>query len=447
VTEVSPEPFPLTVVGMTTVRGADIEAAFAEACGAPASWGGDGAALMSDAVCMASWEAFVTVGNEEPMRCAPTPPRAVADEVLPDGHTGLDQAARRQEERQWRKQVVAFARWARAAGWSNAEVAEVIGLSPRTLRSWKQAWERDHLQSRPRGRPPRLASAERAAAVHDFLEHHGPHLSLATLRAEYRDITRTVLAALRAAYRDAWRAAHTHERCELDWLCPGSVWAIDFSHPPHLVDGVFRAILNVRDLASHQQLLWLAVSDETARTVMEALGDLFAHHGAPLVLKCDNGPAFVARATKDFLHSREVFALYSPPYCARYNGACERANRTLKELTEHVAERSGRAGFWKSDDLHEARRRANGLSRPWGAAGATPEETWTTRGRLSLDKRTIMWQYLKSGIALLRSERDIDPAAALPHYTQTEIERLAAQPVLESLGLLHVTRRRIAPVI
>jgi len=45
-----------------------------------------------------------------------------------------------------------------------------------------------------------------------------------------------------------------------------------------------------------------------------------------------------------------------------------------------------------------------------------------------------------------RSEREIDPTAALPHYTQSEIERLAARPVLEELGLLHVARRRIAPV-
>jgi hypothetical protein len=49
--------------------------------------------------------------------------------------------------------------------------------------------------------------------------------------------------------------------------------------------------------------------------------------------------------------------------------------------------------------------------------------------------------------ATVLEQRSIDPAAALPHYTQTEIERIAAQPVLERLGLLQVTRRRIAPVI
>jgi hypothetical protein len=214
---------------------------------------------------------------------------------------------------------------------------------------------------------------------------------------------------------------------------------------PHRVDGVFPAIFNVRDLASHQQLLWLAVEHENAVTVVDALADLFAVHGAPLVMKCDNGPAFRAHLTKRFLLEQEVVTLYSPPYCARYNGACERANRTLKELTEHIADQAGRPGFWTSDDLLKARLRANRLSRPWGAAGATPEQSWEARGVLSLDKRKNVWQHLKSGIAAVLDQRGIDQTVAHSHYTQAEIERIAAQPVLEQLGLLHVTRRRIAP--
>ena len=83
-------------------------------------------------------------------------------------------------------------------------------------------------------------------------------------------------------------------------------------------------------------------------------------HGSPLVMKCDNGPAFRACATKRFLRDREIFTLYSPPYCARYNGACERANRTLKELTAHVADQARRLGFWTIDDLMIARLRAIG---------------------------------------------------------------------------------------
>jgi hypothetical protein len=56
-----------------------------------------------------------------------------------------------------------------------------------------------------------------------------------------------------------------------------------------------------------------------------------------------------------------------------------------------------------------------------------------------------MWQHLSSEIATVMDQRMIDPTVALSHYIQTEIERIAAQPVLEQLGLLHITRRRITP--
>jgi hypothetical protein len=64
-----------------------------------------------------------------------------------------------------------------------------------------------------------------------------------------------------------------------------------------------------------------------------------------------------------------------------------------------------------------------------------------------LDERSRLWQHLRSGIAAVCEQRGLDETAALPHYTQTEIERLAAQPVLEELGLLRVRRRVIATVI
>ncbi len=231
----------------------------------------------------------------------------------------------------------------------------MLDFSPRTLWHWGHSWETDRLPAHPQGRPPRIASAERQAAVTAFLEQHGPSISLSALGAAYADVAQDELSDLRAKYCADWRREHAQEQCRLEWLDAGSVWAMDFTHPPHRIDGVFCAILNVLDLASHEQLLWLVVDCEDGATVMEALADLFAEHGAPLVMKCDNGPAFRAYVTKRLLRDREIFALYSPPYCARYNGACERVNRTLKELTAHLADQAGRAGFWTSDDLLVAR--------------------------------------------------------------------------------------------
>src|SRR5271163_2251456 len=49
------------------------------------------------------------------------------------------------------------------------------------------------------------------------------------------------------------------------------------------------------------QLHWLPAMDESAATAVAALGTLFRQHGAPLVLKSDNGSAFIAKETQRLL--------------------------------------------------------------------------------------------------------------------------------------------------
>src|SRR5205823_259248 len=92
----------------------------------------------------------------------------------------------------------------------------------------------------------------------------------------------------------------------------GTVWAIDFAEPPLPVDGCFGYMLAVRDLASGAQLLWLPVADATAGTALAGLESLFREHGAPLVLKSDNGSAFIAKDLAALLECRQVWHLRSP---------------------------------------------------------------------------------------------------------------------------------------
>ncbi len=242
--------------------------------------GSDGAALLSIATLTPSWTTIIAAGalgrsagrprharDETPVGQAPVNARRRDSlplddragqkkrESTPDGcelrRRGWDrQSKRRRSERKLRKRSVAFGRYARARGWLTEETAEALGLSPRTLWHWDQAWGTDRLAPRPRGRPPQIAPVERQAEVTGFLELHGPSISLASLEAEYPDVARAELAGLRAEFRAEWHQEHAQEQCRLEWLCPGSVWAMDFTHPPYLVDGVFPAILNVRDLAS-----------------------------------------------------------------------------------------------------------------------------------------------------------------------------------------------------
>src|SRR5260370_12020073 len=134
-------------------------------------------------------------------------------------------------------------------------------------------------------------------------------------RAELEDLVKR--------YRRVWRRRHQYAPYSLHWQRSGAVWAMDFSEPPQPIEGIYPYLFAVRDLASHQQLLWLPVLDMTAATAVEALRALLVLHGAPLVLKADNGSAFLADATQDFLVSWGVNLLFSPPHTPGYNGSVE----------------------------------------------------------------------------------------------------------------------------
>jgi len=353
----------------------------------------------------------------------------------------------REVERKLRKRVVAFSRWSQQRGETVTTAAAAVDVSVRTLQRWRRGWRIDRLAPRPRGRPCQCAMPEVRQDVVAFLDATGPATGLPALRDRYPHVARAELVELLTDYRGDWRLAHAREQSELHWLRAGSVWAIDFSHPPHDIDDSFPAIFAVRDLASHQQLLWLPVEDETADTVIDALHALFEEYGAPLVLKCDNGSAFVARDTKQFLCDWSVIPLYSPPYAPWYNGTIERANRRLKEETAFLAEKAGHPGYWTSADLHRARLESNRLARPAGADGPTAEEVWESRVLLSMDERDTLFENLEARRRAVCREREVDPDVPLAHHLETEIVRLALQPVLENLSYLHITRRRIAPAI
>jgi transposase InsO family protein len=325
--------------------------------------------------------------------------------------------------------------------------AAALHVSRRSLHRWRQGWSLNRLALRPRGRPCQCAASDVQQEVVAFLDATGPATGLPTLQRHYPQVTRAELIEVLSDYRGDYRREHARQQAELHWQRPGSVWAIDFAHPPQRIDGCFPAIFAVRDLASQQQLLWLPVENETADTAIDPLHMLFEEHGPPLVLKCDNGPAFVAQGTKQFLCDWSVVTLYSPPYAPWYNGAIERANRSLKEITAHLAERAGHADYWTSADLHAARLQLNRSPRPEGINAFIPAETWEARQPLTMDERDVLFEKLFLARQRLCLEREVDPSARLPHYSETELIRLALQPVLESLGYLFVTRRRITPPI
>jgi transposase InsO family protein len=268
----------------------------------------------------------------------------------------------------------------------------------------------------------------------------GPAVGLPALRALFPTISRVILSDLLGRYRRAWRRRYRQSGFQLQWHRPGAVWAMDFSEANHPVDGVYPYIFAVRDLASCQQLAWLPVADEKAETVLPILRGLFAQHGPPLVLKSDNGSAFIAAATQLAMLEAVVAQLFSPARRPQYNGALERSNSTHKTYTQQRAAVEGHPYRWTSQDLQYARQLANTISRPWGHTGPTPEEAWQQRTPITDDARREFQQAFGQARRKAASDLGLDLAESFSGADRARLDRLALARTLEQLGYL--TKRR-----
>ena len=231
-------------------------------------------------------------------------------------------------------------------------------------------------------------------------------------------------------------------RHRLHWHRPGAVWAMDFTEPPAPIDGLYHYLFAVRDLASGYQLLWWPVAEPTAAVTIEALTLLFTIHGAPLVLKSDNGSAFIAEETLHLLRTWQVEVLFSPPRTPSYNGAVEAGNGSLKTRTENQAESAGRPGQWTAADLEAARCQAN-ASRPRRLKGRSPEDAWTSRSTLTEIERQRFQTTVVEERRQARAQKGIPADIALKRHQQASVDRKALPRALVAHDYLSFTRRRI----
>lgn len=88
---------------------------------------------------------------------------------------------------------------------------------------------------------------------------------------------------------------------------------------------------HIQDLGSRYKFEPLAAEEITSGKVARKLEELFKEHGAPLVLKRDNGSALNGQAVDTVLEKHLVIPLNSPASYPPYNGGMERAQRELKE--------------------------------------------------------------------------------------------------------------------
>lgn len=312
--------------------------------------------------------------------------------------------------------------------------ASEVRTSERTLRSWRRA---------PGRRPPRrgrlplaVPVAERNEVLRFVHGVTGPAVGVPALLALFPKIPRAILADLLRRYRRVWRERYRRRGYRLTWHIAGRVWAMDHSQATHPVDGVHGQIFALRDLASRRQLAWEPVRSTGSDEVRPILAAQFVEHGAPLVLKSDNGSAFQAGVTRNYVLVSEIQQLFSPAGYPQYNGQLERSNSTNKTYTHQHAIAEGHPHQWRREDLDAARELSNTISRPWGARGPSPDEAWKARPEITPEERALFAAEVNRQRLVARRELGVEEPAALPRETADEVDRRAIGRALEALGYL-----------
>jgi transposase InsO family protein len=309
------------------------------------------------------------------------------------------------------------------------------------LANWKRRQARgERLQLR--GRPCREVAAIERAMVGALLDEAGPRLGLPALQVSCPETPRSILAYLQANYRRQFQQDHRLVVESLRWNRSGAVWAIDHTQPPEPVDGCFDQILAIRDLASGRQLAWTAVTGTTVAEALPVLEALVRQYGPPLVLKSDNGSAFISHAFQEWLADSQITPLFSPVRMPRYNGACEAGIGAAKRRTEYSAARHDRLLDWTSDDLYAAQLWANHDHYPWGLSGGTPAQRFATRRPLTATERDTFLACVvqcKQQLGHLHCTAEGPPTDTLT----TVHHRQAVRKALEELGYLTINRRSL----
>lgn len=349
------------------------------------------------------------------------------------------QMRRRALERQVKIDVLALVRWCRIRDWCWARIEALVRVSAETLRRWLREWREDRMALSPRGRPLSRSHTEVRNQVFAALGLLGAGTSVAVMAELFPHIARRELEDLVARFRRVYRKRGTLLH-QLTWSNDSAVWAMDFTEAPSAIDKTYPYVLVVRDLGSGKLLLSLPANAQSAQVTCDALRALFREHGVPLVLKSDNGAAFVAEQTQALLAAREVLPLLSPPGTPRFNGACEAGIGGLKIRAHYEAARHGRPGEWTCNDVETGRLIANETSRPRGAEGATPDELWAMR--LPAAERTLLKEHVDRFTTEVRAEREADGEPEQTAADEAAIARIALVRALVYCDHLQLRRRR-----
>jgi transposase InsO family protein len=165
---------------------------------------------------------------------------------------------------------------------------------------------------------------------------------------------------------------------------PNHVWTYDFMQDATQDGRMLRALTLVDEYTRRGFALELRRSFK-ARDVIAALQLAFAEHGAPVHLRSDNGPEFIAQALKDWLAQAGVKTHYIDPGSPWQNAFGESFNATVrrehlnKEVFANLAEAQVLSALWLR--YYNTERRHTSLD------NITPEQYYKQSRPLTLESK------------------------------------------------------------
>jgi transposase InsO family protein len=177
---------------------------------------------------------------------------------------------------------------------------------------------------------PSWRSRQLAAYLTD---HRGLAVSASTV---YRILRREGLVK-RVEYQLAASKEYQHKTTG-----PHQLWATDASYF-RVAGWGYYYLVTVMDDYSRFILAWKVQRDMTATSFIEVVQDAVDNTGMDTVpvhdrtrLLSDNGPGYVSRAFRDYLHLVGIRHILASPYHPQTNGKLERYHRTLKNEVNQV---------------------------------------------------------------------------------------------------------------
>lgn len=308
-------------------------------------------------------------------------------------------------------------------------MAPVMDLTPASLRRWQTRRQARPAELRRRGRPTVLSGTVRLRLRHEYRAHFGQWgpqvLAHWAQREHLGHFSPTTIGHAIADLRPVLAPAPTPRRCRV--TAPMVLWSDDGAgFREH--GQKHEALLLSDDCSRFKVGHRLVDGPAHGEDVVACLRAAFEQHGAPLVLKRDNGAVLHVDGVARLLDEHGVVELTSPPGYPQYNGKTERTVRDVKSFMRAMRRAVPKAPL--ATRLEAALQDLN-HDRPRPVLGGrTAAEVFRDRSRSLPDRAAFR-------AAVLRRETELLGGACSRH-AQANARRRAVTEVLSAYGLIEI---------